>query len=67
MELKNERELDSTRRKLRGLEEVYEKACREPIEDEELREAELESLMRTINQFKGEIARYEARQGVWRE
>lgn len=66
MELKNDRELANTREKLRRLEKVYDEAFQEPSEDEELRQAELESLTRTINQFKEEIARYEARQAVRR-
>jgi hypothetical protein len=64
MDLKNDRELTNTREKLRQLEGVYDEASREPCDDEELREAELESLMRLINQFKEEIARYEARQAI---
>ena len=63
MVLKNERELVDTRAKLQRLEVLYEEALAETIsDDEELREAELESLKRFINQFKEEIARYEAHQ-----
>ncbi len=60
--LRNERELANTREKLRMLEESYEESRQETDGDEELREAEMESLQRLINQFKEEIARYEARQ-----
>jgi len=59
VELKSDRELANTKRKLRDLEEGYEEA-RADTEDEHLRELEMESLKRTINQFKEEIARYEA-------
>jgi hypothetical protein len=64
MELKNEREVENTRRKLARLVALYEADEREVGGDDELREAEMESLMRLINQFKEEIARYEARQLV---
>ena len=60
--LRNERELANTREKLRMIEESYEESRQEIDGDEELREAEMESLQRLINQFKEEIARYEARQ-----
>ena len=64
--LRNEREVANTRQKLRMLEESHEEARQETDGDEELREAEMESLQRLINQFKEEIARYEARQPVRR-
>ena len=60
--MRNERELANTRRKLQRLEALYEADERETGGDEELREAEMESLKRLINQLKEEIARYEARQ-----
>ena len=59
--LQNERELSNTREKLRLLEESYEEASNEMGDDTELRDAELESLKRFINQLKEEIARYESR------
>jgi hypothetical protein len=62
MDLKNEQELANTRRKLQKLEALYEADEKEVGGDEELREAEMESLKRQINQFKEEIARYEAHQ-----
>ncbi len=62
MTLRNDRELANTRRKLRLLQEGYEEARAETDEDEHLRELEMESLKRLINQFKEEIARYEAYQ-----
>jgi hypothetical protein len=58
--LKNDVELANTRDKLRLLEESYEEVISEDTDDEELREAEMASLKRLINQFKEEIARYEA-------
>jgi flagellar biosynthesis chaperone FliJ len=60
--LRDKRELANTREKLRLLETSYEQARLESNGDEELREAEMDSLMRFINQLKEEIARYEARQ-----
>jgi hypothetical protein len=53
------RALESSGRKLRVLEEEYEAASREPGDDE-VRQAELESLKGLINQFKEEIVRFEA-------
>ncbi len=66
MDLKSEHELVNTKRKLRLVEESYAKAEAD-TEDEELREMELESLMRLINQLKEEIARYEAHRSARRE
>jgi flagellar biosynthesis chaperone FliJ len=62
MMLRNDRELANTKEKLRILEESYAEVEREAGADEELREAELESLKRFINQLKEEIARYQAHQ-----
>jgi flagellar biosynthesis chaperone FliJ len=62
--LQNDRELANTREKLRLLEESYDEVRRETGGDEELREAELESLKRFMNQLKEEIARYEAHQTI---
>jgi hypothetical protein len=64
MTLQNDRDLANTREKLRLLEESYEEVRLEDFADVELREAELESLRRFINQLKEEIARYEAHQAV---
>lgn len=64
MELRNEQELANTREKLKRLESLYERDENETGGDEELREIEMESLQRTINQLKEEIARYEAHQPV---
>jgi len=54
------RELENSREKLRILEEQYEAARQQPVDEEEVREAELQSLKALINQLKEEIARYEA-------
>ena len=62
--LQNDRQLANTREKLRLLEESYEEVRQEIGGDEDLREAEMQSLKRFINQFKEEIARYEAHQPV---
>ncbi|HEX5472128.1 MAG TPA: hypothetical protein VFW73_09585 [Lacipirellulaceae bacterium] len=62
MDLKNDHELMNTQRKLRKLEALYEEDANETGGDEDLREAEMESLKRQINRLKEEIARYQARQ-----
>ena len=61
--IENIRELENVREKLRILEEGYEEAChQEPSDNEEVREAELQSLKQLINEFKEEIGRFEAHQ-----
>lgn len=62
MSIRSQVELDNTRRKLRMLEEDCEALRHDPNEDEHIRELTQESLQRLINQFKEEIARYEAHQ-----
>ena len=62
MDLKSEREVANTRTKLTRLEARYETLRRETGGDEHVRELTMESLKRLINQFKEEIARYEAHQ-----
>ena len=64
MVLQNDRELANTREKLRLLEESYEEARLDNTADQELREAEMESLKQLINQLKEEISRYEAHQSA---
>ena len=59
--IKNEVELVNTRAKLARLESRYEKLSADTTEDRHVRELTLRSLKGTINQFKEEIARYEAR------
>lgn len=62
MNLRNDRELANTKRKLLLLEESVEQARTDPDEDEHVREVTIESLKRLMNQLKEEISRYEARQ-----
>ncbi len=62
MSLNNEREVANTRMKLARLEARYEALRRDANGDRRLRELSMTSLKRLINQFKEEIARYEARQ-----
>ena len=62
MSLKNNRELANTRAKLRELEQDYEELRADRDEHPHVREVTMESLKRLINQFKEEIARYEAHQ-----
>jgi hypothetical protein len=64
MNLQNQTELDNTRAKLARLEARYEALQKEVSEDQELRDATMKSVKRYINQFKEEIARYEAHQAV---
>lgn len=60
MNLRDHVELENTRRKLRLLEERYDARKKEAGGDEHLRKLSMQSLRRTINQFKEEIARFEA-------
>jgi len=61
MELKDEREVEVTREKLRSLETRYQAVSRDPGDDAHIQELTLRSLKRLINQMKEEIARFEAR------
>ena len=62
MTLKNAIELANTRAKLGRLEAKYEELRRETGGDEHVHELTMQSLKRYINQFKEEIARYQAHQ-----
>lgn len=62
MNLTDDRALANTKRKLQLLEKSYVEAQVDTEGGEHLRELELESLTRLINQLKEEIARYECRQ-----
>jgi hypothetical protein len=62
MNLANDIELANTRAKLAELEARFEELRNETGEDEHLREVTMRSLKKYINQFKEEIARYEAHQ-----
>jgi hypothetical protein len=61
MELKDEREAEVTREKLRSLEARYQSVSQDPADDAHIQELTLRSLKRMINQMKEEIARYELR------
>ena len=61
MELKDEREVEVTREKLRSLEARYQVVSQDPGDDAHIQELTLRSLKRLINQMKEEIARFEAR------
>jgi hypothetical protein len=62
MSLKSDIELANTRAKLVRLEARYEELRNDTSEDKHVRELTMRSLKRYINQFKEEIARYEAHQ-----
>jgi hypothetical protein len=61
MGLKNDTELANTRAKLQRLEDRYDALRNDENEDARVRELTLRSIKSMINQFKEEIARYEAR------
>jgi hypothetical protein len=62
MSLKNDIELANTRAKLRILEDRYEELRKEVGPDQHIRDLTMRSIKGTINQFKEEIARYQAHQ-----
>lgn len=62
MTIENRRQWENTRAKLHELEQLYESKQQESA-DEHIRLLTLRSLKKRINQFKEEIARYEARAG----
>ena len=61
MSIENRRQLENTRTKLQELEQLCAKTEHAPSTDEHVRELTLRSLMKWINQFKEEIARFETR------
>src|SRR5205085_2788815 len=61
MSIENRRQLENTHTKLQELEQLYAKTEQGPATDEHVRELTLRSLKRRMNQFKEEIARFEAR------
>jgi hypothetical protein len=63
MSLQSKRELEVTREKLRGLEELYAQTKAASSDDTYTRDLTLRSLRRTINQLKEEIVRFEAGTG----
>jgi hypothetical protein len=62
--LQNEHELRVTRKKLEMLEATYQAAQEDTGADPHIRELELHSIRRLINQLKEEIARFESRTAV---
>lgn len=60
MSIDNRRQWENTRAKFRELGQLYERKRQEPT-DEHVRQLTLRSLKKRINQFKEEIARFEAR------
>jgi hypothetical protein len=63
MSIENRRQLENTRTKLQELEQLYAKTRQGSTSSEHVRELTLRSLKKRINQFKEEIARFEARVG----
>jgi hypothetical protein len=64
MDLKNERELEVTREKLRLLEDHYQASRLDTTGNAHVRELSLRSIKRMINQMKEEIARFESRKAI---
>jgi len=64
MTLQSHRELETTRKKLRLLQERYEANKREQGGDEHVRELSMRSLKRLMNQLEEEIARFQSRTSV---
>lgn len=62
MTLGSDQELENTKRKLKLLERSLDESRADDDGGDHLREIEMESLTRLINQLKEEIARYEAHQ-----
>lgn len=60
MSIENHRQCENTRAKLQELEQLYELKRQQPA-DAHVRELTLRSLKKRINQFKEEMARFEAR------
>jgi hypothetical protein len=62
--IQSQQQLENTKEKLRQLEEHYRQRKEEPSADTYARKLSLQSLKRTINQLKEEIARFRARSRV---
>jgi type VI protein secretion system component VasK len=60
MSIENRQQLQNTRAKLEQLERLYSTTRDRPASSEHVRELTLGSLKKRINQFKEEIARFEA-------
>lgn len=63
MTLQNARELETTREKLKALEDRYDESRKETNGDAHVRELSQRSLKRLINQLKEEIVWYEVHRG----
>jgi hypothetical protein len=61
MSIENRRQLENARTKLQELEHLVTKTEQAPSTDDHVRELTLRSLKKRLNQFKEEIARFEAR------
>ena len=61
MSIENRRQLENTRKKLQELKQLYTKKQHGPVASAHVHELTLRSLKKRINQFKEEIARFEAR------
>jgi hypothetical protein len=61
MTIENRRQLENTRTKLKELEDLHTTTENSSVTDAHVRELTLRSLKKRINQFKEEIARFEAR------
>lgn len=64
MSIENQRQLKNTRVKLAELEQLYVETSNRPTENEHVRELTLRSVKKRINQFKEEMARFEAHCGA---
>jgi hypothetical protein len=60
-ELKNQTQLDTTREKLRMLQQQYANAQERPSDNPHTRQLTLRSLKKLINQLAEEIVRFESR------
>jgi hypothetical protein len=60
MTIENRRQLENTRMKMEELEQLYARTQQGAASSEHVRELTLRSLRKRINQFKEEIARFEA-------
>ncbi len=64
MNLQSVRELEVTREKLKGLEDLYRTTQSKPSENAHVKELTLRSIKRHINQLTEEIVRFNARATV---
>jgi hypothetical protein len=60
MTIENRRQLENSRKKLQELEALYVRTQQGQASSEHVRELTVRSLKKRINQFKEEIARFEA-------